>query len=99
MNILDLGANLQAATDMARFHHGQVTNTLRLEGALHGLVGAQLTAMGHKVERATGDPVGGYQAIMVMPDASVVHADGTAASPGTFRGGSDHRKDGQVVGY
>ena len=25
LNVLDLGANLQAATDMARFHHNQVT--------------------------------------------------------------------------
>ena len=31
VNILDLGANLQAAGDMARFTHNQVSNTLQLE--------------------------------------------------------------------
>jgi gamma-glutamyltranspeptidase len=31
VNVLDLGANLQAATDMARFHHSQVPNTMTLE--------------------------------------------------------------------
>ena len=31
VNIFDLGANLQAATDMARFHHSQVANRLDLE--------------------------------------------------------------------
>ncbi len=33
VNMLDLGANLQAATDMARFHHIQVANELGLEVA------------------------------------------------------------------
>ena len=34
VNIFDLGANLQAATDMARFHHSEVSNTLQLESQL-----------------------------------------------------------------
>ena len=29
VNVIDLGANLQAATDMARFHHTQVPNSAR----------------------------------------------------------------------
>jgi gamma-glutamyltranspeptidase / glutathione hydrolase len=46
VNVLDLGANLQAATDMARFHHSQVPNALTLESKLFGLAGKNLPAMG-----------------------------------------------------
>src|SRR6185295_6274556 len=46
VNLLDLHANVQAAGDMARFSHNQVTNALTLESQLFGLVGAQLGAMG-----------------------------------------------------
>lgn len=91
VNILDLGANLQASTDMARFYHGQISNTLGLETTLHDVVGAQLAAMGHKTRSVPGNFVGGYQAIMVEPDA-----DGVGR---TYRAGSDHRKDGQAAGY
>ena len=87
VNILDLGANLQAASDMARFRHTQVPNTLMMESQLVELVGAQLKAMGHDVKSMNGTPMGGFQAIMVTP--------GT----GVYRAGSDHRKDGQAVGY
>jgi len=45
VNILDLGANLQAAADMARFRHAQVSNVLNLETPLYDLVGPQLAAM------------------------------------------------------
>src|SRR6202022_3761171 len=34
VNIFDLGANMQAAADMARFHHAQVPNRLDLESNL-----------------------------------------------------------------
>src|SRR5439155_3761694 len=68
VNVLDLGANVQAATDMARFHHAQVSNMLGLESRLFGLVGRQLQAMGHNVESVNGGAVGGYQAIMVTTD-------------------------------
>jgi gamma-glutamyltranspeptidase/glutathione hydrolase len=87
VSILDLGANVQAASDMARFRHTQVPNTLTMESQLVELVGAQLKAMGHKVESRNGAPMGGFQAIMVMPES------------GVYRAGSDHRKDGQAVGY
>ena len=39
--MVDLGANLQASTDMARFHHEQIGNRLGLESQLAALVGAQ----------------------------------------------------------
>jgi gamma-glutamyltranspeptidase/glutathione hydrolase len=98
LNVLDLGANLQAATDMARFHHTQVPNVLSLESKLFGLVGRQLQAMGHNVRSTNGGAVGGYQAVMFtpVPDASGA-PDG--AVKGFYRAGSDHRKDGQAVAY
>ena len=68
LNVLDLGANVQAATDMARFRHSQVPNMLSLESKLFALVGADLQAMGHKVQAINGADVGGYQAIMFTPD-------------------------------
>jgi gamma-glutamyltranspeptidase / glutathione hydrolase len=87
VDIFDLGANLQAASDMARFRHTQVPNTLMMESQLVELVGAQLKAMGHDVKSMNGAPMGGFQAIMVTPET------------GVYRAGSDHRKDGQAVGY
>ena len=101
LNVLDLGANLQAATDMARFRHNQVPNVLSLESQLHALVGAQLQAMGHRVQSINGDVVGGYQAIMFTTDSDAPTAAGGGLQPikGFYRAGSDHRKDGQAVGY
>ena len=105
VNILDLHANVQAAGDMARFSHNQVNNTLRLESALFGLVGAQLTAMGHQVSSSNGSPVGGFEAIMFTPDprAAAGCAPGNAACTlpiaGFYRAGSNFREDGQAVGY
>jgi gamma-glutamyltranspeptidase/glutathione hydrolase len=101
VNVLDLGANLQAATDMARFRHGQVANVLSLESRLFGLVGAQLKAMGHTVQSVDGTNLGGYQAIMFTPDPNAPPASGNAPQPiqGFYRAGSDHRKDGHAVGY
>jgi gamma-glutamyltranspeptidase / glutathione hydrolase len=102
VNVLTLGANLQAATDMARFRHNQVPNVLSLESRLFALVGAQLKAMGHNVGSINGSPVGGYQAIMFTPDPdapSANPASGLQPIKGFYRAGSDHRKDGQAVGY
>jgi gamma-glutamyltranspeptidase/glutathione hydrolase len=69
VNIIDLGANLQASTDMARFYHNEVPNTLGLETQLYNLLGSTLqNTYGHKVSSVTGSSVGGYQAIMFVPD-------------------------------
>ena len=87
VNIIDLGANLQAASDAARFSHAQATNTLALESELYRLVGSQLQALGHHVIAANGDDMGGYQAIAFVPDA------------GVYRAASDHRKDGQAAAW
>jgi gamma-glutamyltranspeptidase/glutathione hydrolase len=92
VNILDLGANLQAATDMARFYHSQLSNRLYLESNLYGLLGRGLAGMGHGVVPTGGGAVGGFQAILVAPPAP-------GGSHGFYRAGSDHRKDGQAVGW
>jgi gamma-glutamyltranspeptidase/glutathione hydrolase len=92
VNILDLGANLQAATDMARFYHSQLSNRLYLESNLYGLLGRGLAGMGHGVVPTGGGAVSGFQAILVAPPAP-------GGSHGFYRAGSDHRKDGQAVGW
>jgi gamma-glutamyltranspeptidase/glutathione hydrolase len=91
-NVFDLGANLQAATDMARFRHSQIPNVLRLESALFRLVGPQLAAMGHTVQSIDGNAVGGVQWLMFTPDTG-------SPTGGFYRAGSDHRKDGQAAGW
>jgi gamma-glutamyltranspeptidase/glutathione hydrolase len=95
IDMIDLGANVQAASDAARFSHAQATNTLQLESNLYSLVGAQLKALGHTVVLANGDDMGGYQAISFVPAA------GSPDKPieGVYHGASDHRKDGQAVGW
>ena len=86
VSMIDLGANLQAASDAARFSHAQATNTLYLESGLFALVGGPLSGRGHRVVAANGEEMGGFQAIELMPD-------------GVLRGASDHRKDGEAVGW
>jgi gamma-glutamyltranspeptidase/glutathione hydrolase len=90
VNVLDLGANMQAAADMGRFRHAQVQNVLSLETPLYDLVGAKLKGMGHTVISVNGEIMGGVQTLMYV------------AQPGGFgyyRSGSDFRKDGQAVGW
>jgi gamma-glutamyltranspeptidase/glutathione hydrolase len=86
VSMIDLGANPQAASDAARFSHAQATNTLNLESNLFALVGAALSERGHRVVAANGEDMGGFQAIELMPG-------------GVLRGASDHRKDGEAVGW
>ncbi len=96
INILDLGANVQAASDMARFRHLQIPDILTLESGLYDLVGTKLAGMGHKVQSVDGADMGGFQAIMVQPHPST---DAGPDQTRVYRGGSDHRKDGAVVGW
>ncbi|HLJ38895.1 MAG TPA: gamma-glutamyltransferase family protein [Steroidobacteraceae bacterium] len=90
IDVIDLGANIQAAADMARFRHSEVANLLTLESPLYELVGPALATMGHSVRSVSGADVGGVQVIQVV-------------SPGTplryYRGASDFRKDGEAVGW
>jgi gamma-glutamyltranspeptidase/glutathione hydrolase len=106
VDMIDLGANLQAASDAARFNHHQGSNTLFLETQLYNSVGLQLIALGHKVIPETGDEMGGYQSILFTPmpgplddDNDQSSDDDTARVNGYYRAGSDHRRDGQAVGW
>ena len=100
LGTLDLGANLQGSADMARFRHNQFTNVLGLESGLFNLVGGPLKAMGHDARSIDSSTVGGYQAILFTPDPNAPGGSGALAPvKGFYRGGSDHRKDGQAIGY
>jgi gamma-glutamyltranspeptidase/glutathione hydrolase len=104
VNLIDLGMNVQMTTDAARFTHRQSDNVLSLENNLFALVGAALKAKGHDVEAVNGSAVGGYQGILFTP-GRVLHKmtpkTGKEGPPidGLYRAGSDHRKDGQAVGW
>jgi gamma-glutamyltranspeptidase/glutathione hydrolase len=91
VDVIDLGANVQAAADLARFRHNQVANVLSLETPLYELLGPRLEALGHTVRPVNGAPLGGVQVIQRA----------TTGAPATpyYRSGSDFRKDGQAVGW
>jgi gamma-glutamyltranspeptidase/glutathione hydrolase len=106
VNLIDLGMNVQMTTDAARFTHNQNSNVLSLEQNLFNLVGAALKAKGHEVRAVNGGSVGGYQGILFtkdprMPQPAFDRSYATQDLPvnGVYRGGSDHRKDGQAVGW
>jgi gamma-glutamyltranspeptidase / glutathione hydrolase len=104
VNLIDLGMNVQAASDAARFSHDQPTNVLQLEPALFELVGSALAAKGHTVRPARGGDLaaGGYQAILFEPAPGLkAPRPGDHRTPvnGVYRAGSDHRKDGAAVGW
>ena len=106
VNLIDLGMNVQMTTDAARFTHNQTGNVLSLETNLFNLVGAGLRAKGHEVRAVTGGSVGGYQGILFtrdprLPAPSFDRQSITDDLPvnGVYRAGSDHRKDGQAVGW
>jgi gamma-glutamyltranspeptidase / glutathione hydrolase len=86
VDIIDLGANVQQAGDMARFRHAEISDVLSLESPLYDLVGDRLRAMGYTVQSTDRAPMGGYQAIMLLPN-------------GAYAGGSDFGKDGEAVGW
>ncbi|HEY3786906.1 MAG TPA: gamma-glutamyltransferase [Steroidobacteraceae bacterium] len=103
VSMLDLGANPQAASDAARFAHWQASNTLNLESALFGLVGAELRSLGHEVVAGNGLDMGGFQAVWFDPDNSppAEQPPTARAQPvaGVYRAASDHRKDGCALGW
>ena len=106
VNVIDHGMNLQMTTDAARFTHSQNSNRLSLEHNLYSLVGRSLEAKGHQVRSVNGGAVGGYQGILFTRDPNLPVPTFTPESieedhpvNGIYRGGSDHRKDGGVVGW
>ncbi len=89
-NIIDFGMNLQEAGDAARVRHSPsraAGGTLAVEPGVTDAVIARLEAMGHTVARQGGGGMGGYQAILINRETGMLH------------GGTDPRKDGQVIGY
>jgi len=106
VNLIDLGMNVQMTTDAARFTHAQSGNTLALETNLFNLVGAALRMKGHNVRAVNGGSVGGYQGILftrdpALPEPTFDNRSITQDLPvnGIYRAGSDHRKDGEAVGW
>ena len=106
VNLIDLGMNVQMTTDAARLTHNQISNVVSLESNLFDLVGAALAAKGHQVRAVNGGAVGGYQGILFtrdpdLPEPTFDQRSITLDSPvnGVYRAGSDHRKDGQAVGW
>jgi len=106
VNVIDHGMNIQMTTDVARFTHSQNSNILSLEHDLFSLVGRSLQARGHDVRSVSGGRVGGYQGILFTRDPNLPQPVFTPESitedhpvNGVFRAGSDHRKDGQAVGW
>jgi gamma-glutamyltranspeptidase/glutathione hydrolase len=106
VNLIDHGMNVQMTTDAARFTHNQNSNQLSLEAALFDLVSGALKAKGHDVRSVNGGAVGGYQGILFtrdprlpMPVFDASWAKEDRPVNGVYRGGSDHRKDGQAVGW
>ena len=106
VNLIDLGMNVQMTTDAARFTHNQTSNMLSLEANLFKLVGAALRAKGHEVRSVNGGAVGGYQGILFTRDPRMLRRRRSIARRrrdlpvnGVYRAGSDHRKDGQAVGW
>lgn len=106
VNVIDHGMNIQMTTDAARFTHGQNSNVLSLEDNLYSLLGRSLEARGHDVRSVNGGRVGGYQGILFSKDSSLPEPvfgqqsiDEDHPVNGVYRAGSDHRKDGQAVGW
>ncbi len=106
INLIDHGMNVQMTTDAARFTHNQNSNVLSLEAQLFDLVGAALKAKGHELRSVSGGAVGGYQGILFtrdpnLPEPTFDRRSVTEDLPvnGLYRAGSDHRKDGQAVGW
>ena len=106
VNLIDHGMNVQMTTDAARFTHDQSSNVLSLETHLFNLVGSVLQSKGHVIRSVTGRSVGGYQGILFTRDPGLPEptfggrsvADDLPVN-GVYRAGSDHRKDGQAVGW
>jgi gamma-glutamyltranspeptidase/glutathione hydrolase len=106
VNMIDVGMNVQMTTDVARFTHNQSRNILSLERNLFNLVGSALRSKGHEVQEVDGSAVGGYQGILFTRDSNQPEPsfddgriDEDRPVNGVYRAGSDHRKDGQAVGW
>jgi len=114
VNMIDLGYNVQATSDAARWDHSQTANSnngLQLDYYLYDLEAAELEAMGHtNISRRRGLG-GGYQGILFERDYSLsvptvpsgkggVGVAHQNPVNGVYRAGTDTiRKDGASVGW
>ncbi len=95
-DIIDFGMNVQEAGDAARWRHfggaeptGEPSSgngTVEMESGFTPAVKAALALRGYKIAAGTGN-FGGYQAILWDAENKV------------YRGASEMRKDGEVIGY
>ena len=99
-------AGVVVALVSAKDSWARAIGRLSLEHNLFRRVGAALIAKGHVVRAADGGAVGGYQGIFFARDLSLPEPRFDARSVtedlpvnGVYRAGSDHRKDGQAVGW
>lgn len=115
VNMVDLGMNVQATADVARFEHNQLTDVVTLDRNLFLLVGAQLQAMSHTVTQGSGDQV--FQGVLFERDPSLdeprqppgrrrgAYDDDIRRSRhlepvnGVYRAGADRRGDGSAAGW
>jgi gamma-glutamyltranspeptidase / glutathione hydrolase len=97
VNMVDFGMTVQAAGDVARFHHDGSTEpeggaamtdggVVELESGVPTSITEELRKRGHNVKYAVGS-YGGYQAIWRDP------------ATGVYWGATEFRKDGQAAGY
>jgi gamma-glutamyltranspeptidase / glutathione hydrolase len=114
VNMIDLGFNVQATSDAARWDHSQTSSrstkgSLSLDWYLYDRIGDTLTNWGHYVQRSQGLG-GGYQGILFERDPSLPEpvvpngrgGKGVAHQDplnGIYRAGSELRKDGASVGW
>ena len=85
-NMIDFGMDLQEALDAPRAFADPISGKLNLEASIPNSVRTTLAEMGHDVAEPE-TAIGGAQAIFMDNRR------------GILVGASDHRKDGQAVGY
>ena len=108
VNMIDLGFNVQATGDAARFDHSQTSDRVSLDYYLYDAVHEDLEDWGHSTNRSRGLG-GGYQGIFFEKDPDMPEPvppggrGGRSASQGpvngTYRAGSELRKDGCAVAW
>ncbi len=108
INMIDLGMNVQATSDVARFDHSQNRDVVSLDLYLYDMISDSLKAKGHEVNRARAVG-GGYQGILFerhpdLPEPILTGNGGLKEEyqgpvNGIYRAGADHRKDGAAYGW